>query len=247
MFSRIYIYEMQGDSFKDAFISVKSLIHVWLRKCVLYNKHRTCSLAHIYMRCKETHSRTHSYRWNCSFLCDSENVFCIINTLFLHTEQVLSQIHECDARTYSYQWNRSFMCETWIVQVWLTHVRTHSHTHVWFMCVIWLIRMNSNYTLYRCSYSWHDSFVCVVWHMYKRDMTHWWVWHGSVTCVTRRIHMCEIRHARDIWMSHVVQINESCLTCEWVMSRIWMSHVTPMNESCQEYEWVMSHMNVWRM
>ena len=38
-------------------------------------------------------------------------------------------------------------------------------------------------------------------------------------------------------------MNESCHTCEWVMSHIWMSHVTHMNESCHTYEWVMSH--VW--
>ena len=28
---------------------------------------------------------------------------------------------------------------------------------------------------------------------------------------------------------------------EWVMSHIWMSHVTHMNESCHTCEWVMSH------
>jgi len=31
---------------------------------------------------------------------------------------------------------------------------------------------------------------------------------------------------------------------EWVMSHIWMSHVTHMNESCHTCEWVMSHMKL---
>jgi len=38
-------------------------------------------------------------------------------------------------------------------------------------------------------------------------------------------------------------MNESCHTCEWVMSHVWMSHVTRVNESCHTCEWVMSH--VW--
>jgi len=33
------------------------------------------------------------------------------------------------------------------------------------------------------------------------------------------------------WVSQVALINESCRSCEWVMSHIWMRHVTPTNES----------------
>jgi len=43
-------------------------------------------------------------------------------------------------------------------------------------------------------------------------------------------------------MSHVSHVNESCLTCEWVMSHMWMSHVSHVNESCLMCEWVMRHM-----
>jgi len=41
-------------------------------------------------------------------------------------------------------------------------------------------------------------------------------------------------------MSHVTHVNESCHTCEWVMSHMWMSDVTHVNESCHTCEWVMS-------
>jgi len=41
-------------------------------------------------------------------------------------------------------------------------------------------------------------------------------------------------------MSHGTHVNESCHTCEWVMSQIRMSYVAHMNESCQ---WVAQHMN----
>jgi len=39
-------------------------------------------------------------------------------------------------------------------------------------------------------------------------------------------------------MSHM---NEACLTCGWVMSRIRMSHVTHIDKWCYTYEWVMLH------
>jgi len=57
------------------------------------------------------------------------------------------------------------------------------------------------------------------------------------------------------WMSLVTVVNESRLTCAWVMSRLWISHVTVVNglchacgwdivtsanESCHSYEWVTS-------
>ena len=65
-----------------------------------------------------------------------------------------------------------------------------------------------------------------------------WRWiHMNESCLT-----CEwvISH---ICMSHVTHANESCYTYEWVMSHIWMSHVTHMNDSCHTCEWVMAH--VW--
>jgi len=33
-------------------------------------------------------------------------------------------------------------------------------------------------------------------------------------------------------MCRVMYVNESCHTCEWVMSHMWMSHVTRVNGSC---------------
>jgi len=47
-----------------------------------------------------------------------------------------------------------------------------------------------------------------------------------------------IRHT---WMSHVVHLNESCHTREWVMSHTWMCHVTHENTSCHIHERVMSY------
>ena len=40
--------------------------------------------------------------------------------------------------------------------------------------------------------------------------------------------------------SRVTHVNESCHTCEWVVSHMWMSRVTHVNESYHACEWVMS-------
>ena len=37
--------------------------------------------------------------------------------------------------------------------------------------------------------------------------------------------------------NYFARMNESCHTCEWVMSHMWMIHVTQMNESCHTHEW----------
>jgi len=64
----------------------------------------------------------------------------------------------------------------------------------------------------------------------------------------------------DLWHRLCADLNESCHTCEWVMSHICRSHVThmneschtyegvtPMDEACHTYEWVMSfvHSDLW--
>jgi len=68
------------------------------------------------------------------------------------------------------------------------------------------------------------------------DMTHWYVWHDSFTCVTWLIDVCDMTHS---YVGHFVKlfllINESCHTCEWVMSHTSMSHVTHVNESCHTF------------
>jgi len=43
-----------------------------------------------------------------------------------------------------------------------------------------------------------------------------------------------------MWLSHIIQVNKSLHTCEWVTSHMWMRHVPHMNVSCPTYEWVTS-------
>jgi len=48
-------------------------------------------------------------------------------------------------------------------------------------------------------------------------------------------------HPIHTFVSHVIDMNESCLTYECVTSHTWTSHVTHMNGSCCTYKWVMSN------
>jgi len=48
----------------------------------------------------------------------------------------------------------------------------------------------------------------------------------------------------NVWMSCISHVNELYRTYETAMSHIWNSHVTHMSESCHTYEWVTSHIRM---
>ena len=144
---------------------------------------------------------THPYVWRVSFIC------------------VTWLIYMCD-KTHSYVWHDTFICVTWLIHmcdvshsyVWhssrtrvtcMVHVCDMSHAHVrfildsficgtWFihMCVTWS-RINT-FAMMR-SYVGHDSiFTC---EMIMCDMTHSYVWHVSLICMTWLIHMYDMTHS----------------------------------------------------
>ena len=85
-------------------------------------------------------------------------------------------------------------------------------------------------------------------------MTQSHVWHDSITCVTwhiypARVYMNESCHTCDwvmshMWLSHVTHVIESFPLWNGVMSHVWRSQVTRMKESCNTYEGVMSHIRM---
>ena len=116
--------------------------------------------------------------------------------------------------------------------------------HDLFIPVTWLIHVCDWGKLHLCvhtrdiiySYVWHYSFICVIWLIHMCNRTHPYTRHNLFVRVTWDIHICDMTHSHASgtweWMSHVAHANESCRTCEWVMSRIWMSNVTHMNQTC---------------
>jgi len=83
---------------------------------------------------------------------------------------------------------------------------------------------------------------CPVAHMTKRLLAMWHnsshTFEGVKACLDVTLMRREC--LASLWMSHVTHVNESCHTCEWVMSHMWMSHVTRVNEwePCHIHEWM---------
>jgi len=113
--------------------------------------------------------------------------------------------------------------------IWMSHVTHMSEsclTREWvrharhdsFMCVIRLMHM-CDMTHW---YVWHDSLICVTWLIH---MTLWHVWHDPLICVTWLIHICDMTHSHtrhDSFMN-VIQLIYICvthLTYQRVTSRI---------------------------
>ena len=121
-----------------------------------------------------------------------------------------------------------------------------THSYVWhdsFICVTWLIHMCDM----THSYVWHNSFICcdTLWYASAAAllMSHI-ITHATYECTTHISH-----YMYDLYAA--VEACRTVRWAEWhiqtwvvVMSHIWMSHVTFMNESCHTCEWVMSHINV---
>jgi len=123
--------------------------------------------------------------------------------------------------------------------IWMSHV-----TYEWVMshmnesCHIWMSHVNES------------SLEC---HTYEWVISHIWtshVTHVNESCHIWTSHVTHVNESCHIWTSHVsnvVHMNESCQTCERVvshaschtrkrvMSRIWTSHITHMNEPKQRY------------
>ena len=123
-------------------------------------------------------------------------------------------------------------------QVWHDALRYHANKWVMSYLKEWDVTQ---------AYVWHGVFICVTWLIHMYDMTQSYVWHGSFIYVTRPMwaHSKQEFALFYIWMSHVIHMNGSCRTYEWVMARTWIQtrirFVLHMNESCHTYEWVMSH------
>ena len=64
---------------------------------------------------------------------------------------------------------------------------TWRNSYMWHYCL--------NIYLIPCSNVWYDSIhIRETWLILMCDMTHWYVWHDSLICVTLLIDMCEMTH-----------------------------------------------------
>jgi len=95
---------------------------------------------------------------------------------------------------------------------WACEIMAATHACVWrdsFMCVTWLIYMRDVTHLY----AWRDSFICVTWLIYMRDVIHSYAWRDSFIRVTWLIHMCD--------MTQAVSVFHSLYLCDITHLHVW--------------------------
>jgi len=159
----------------------------------------------------------------------------------------MSHVTHMNESCSTYQWFRyvAHVNESWLMQGSLTE---SCLAHEWVMshdlhAPLMMARL--------CALMWM-SHVSRIWmshvpHVNESDIYNMWMSHGSLLACAS--YDGDVMHT-DVnescltheWVRYVSHVDESCLTCEWVMSHVWMSHVSRVNESCRTCEWVMSHM-----
>ena len=132
---------------------------------------------------------THSYVWN------DELIF------------VMCLIYICD--TYNGT-PMPFTFVTWQIQMYKTvcsHVQYASITYV------------THVLAHQCHlHVWHDSFICMKWHVHMCDMPHLHMWH--MQWHTNAIHMCDMTHSY-VWnhmftsVMCLVYIRDTCNGSQW--------------------------------
>ena len=134
------------------------------------------------------------------------------------------------AHLYRHQRHHSY--EIWVM--------THSYLHM--SHCIWV-------TNHLCRHSYGSIWVMThfkngVWWRYDWVVTHMdqkiGVSDNSFKFVTYKICVPWLIRIY-VWKSHVLHVNVSWCTFEWVMPHLCIGHVTHMNEKCQTHEWVMAH------
>ena len=155
-------------------------------------------------------------------------------------EWALPQTHVCMRvmARHLHEWVLSLICDTHAWVLWQTQSCEWVLSHD--TCI------NESYD--RHVYEWVLSHSCAthmdeschahVWHIWMSVATHMRVmtqlFHMCASYKLWHIHTCDPCHKTSMshkWMSHVTRVNESCHTCEGVMSCVWMSHVASKNAS----------------
>jgi len=70
------------------------------------------------------------------------------------------------------------------------------------------------------SYVWHDPLICVTRPTHMCDMTHSYVWHDPFICVTRPVHMCDTTHSY-VWHDPLICVTWPTHMCDMTHSHVW--------------------------
>jgi len=139
--------------------------------------------------------------------------------------RVMSRIRSCDM---THPYTRDVWHDSLVYVTWLSHMCDMTHSHVWheyFIRVHDTFEIHLTCLIHWCdmtySFIWHDSFIQVTWLLQRNKFLFLFFIFESSSLLSRFS-----------VMSHVIHMDVSCHTYEWVMSHIWMSHVIHMDVSC---------------
>ena len=138
-----------------------------------------------------------------------------------------------------------FICVTWLIHMctMTIHVCAMTHSYTWydsFICVLWLVHMCDMTHSYVC----HDLFIHVTWLIHMCDMTHSYLWYDSFIYVLRLIYMCDITHSymcydsfiHVTWLIHMCAMTHSYLCYDLFIRVPWLIHMRDMTHSYVCYD-----------
>jgi len=187
--TQLYVYH-------DSIICVPWMLFVWIRRSThMYASYRKYELvmSHVWMvHVTRMNDARHTYQSVMSHMCE-----CVMHYIMSHMCECVMPCIRCitseSCPTHTSHIERKIAsCHTYkrvMVHIYMSHgthiiesCRLDSFTSVpWLICMRAITHRMSDMTH---SYIWHDSLVCVTWRTLMCDMTHLCVWHDALLCVT---------------------------------------------------------------
>ena len=139
---------------------------------------------------------------------------------------------------------RAVALERWWAFPWMshaTHVNESCHTYEWIMAHVWLSHATRKKESFYSTVALEHFYGWVMSHEFVRHLTHRNEMCHTLKWVMALVWMSLVMpfHTYEQWRWSIF-MNESCHICEWVITHMWMSHVIRLNESWRTYEWVTS-------
>jgi len=150
----------------------------------------------------------------------------------------MSLVTRMDESCHTYGWVMSHIWTSHVTHEWvMSHIWTSHVTHEWVMSPIWTSHvMHCRWSASNMLQGDEDAEDSLIHKrgIHSRALLQKMTYKNKESYASSPSCILVVAH-----LSHVTRMNESCHTCEQVMSHLWMSHVTLMNESCHTYEWVL--------
>jgi len=189
---------------------------------------------------------TYLYVWHGSFICVKGLIYmCDMTHSCMRHGFAECNVGQCccTCATSLIQICDSFrsLIGAFICMKWLIHMFDINPSFVWHDSFTWCCTVHVHHVPFKSvthSYVWHSSLTCVTWliHVFALGMTHSCVWLEFLKSVIDSQLCLELLHVHIYvcvaWIIHICDMTHSYLwRCCCACKVIWMSHVTHMHES----------------